>query len=243
MSDSDKTQDYLPETSDNDDVEIIEVVGVDEDLPAPSASLTDEMADSEDVVLTLDGDGDPSGEESETDPIEPASPESAAQTDRGAPSLEPGVLETELVQRLRADYDNLRKRVSRERDAFEDQANSSFIEGLLPVLDNFDRALSVNVQTGADGAFRAGMVMIYEQFSAALEKEGLRRIDSVGQPFDPNLHDAVATDGESDLPPNTIIEELQRGYLFRDRVLRPAMVKVSTNGIHPATPERNGGNL
>jgi len=98
------------------------------------------------------------------------------------------------------------------------------------VLDNFDRALQVQVNSGADGAFRAGMVMIYEQFSEALRSQGLRQIETVGQPFDPNLHDAVATDEESSQPMNTIVEEYQRGYLFQNRVLRPAMVKVSMNG-------------
>jgi molecular chaperone GrpE len=132
--------------------------------------------------------------------------------------------------------------VARERDNFQLQANSSLIEGLLPVLDNFDRALQVQMTSGADGAFRAGMVMIYEQFSEALKEQGLRTIETVGQTFDPNLHDAVATDAKSAAPPNTIIEEFQRGYLFQNRVLRPAMVKVSTNGsgIHSSQREDEG---
>jgi len=226
MNDNDNSQEYAPEIGESDDVEIIEVVGIDEDVPAPSASPGDEAIASEDVILTLDAEPeivDESAEAADTDA-------SGAMPGKEPPAVDPNAVESELVQRLRADYDNLRKRVARERAIFEDQANSSLIEGLLPVLDNFDRALSVQIRSSADGAFRAGMVMIYEQFSAALKKEGLRRIDSVGCPFDPSLHDAVATDGESDLAPNTIIEELQRGYLYRDRVLRPAMVKVSTSG-------------
>jgi molecular chaperone GrpE len=209
---------------DADEVEILEVVGIDDDIPAPSAAPPEQdAADSEDIVLTLDADAEPELE-SAADP----EPQAAAASEglAGDPSL----VETELVQRLRADYDNLRKRIGRERQAYEEQANSNLIEVLLPVLDNFDRALSAEIRSGTDGAFRAGMVMIHEQFSEALKKEGLRRIESVGQPFDPNLHDAVATDGESTAPANTIIEELQRGYLFQDRVLRPAMVRVSTNG-------------
>ena len=103
MNDNEKTQEYVPDTGDNDEVEIIEVVGVDEDLPAPSASLVDECDDSDDVVLTLDGDLAPEDDDLDEEPAEPPAPE-----------VDPGVLETELVQRLRADYDNLRKRVSRE---------------------------------------------------------------------------------------------------------------------------------
>jgi len=235
MSENDKSPEYRPDALDSEEVEILEVVGVDDDIPAPSAALEDEaLASSDEVVLTLDADAD-----LETEPEDEPAP--APSEPSPAPSVDPLLVESELVQRLRADYDNLRKRVARERSAFQQQANSDLIEGLLPVLDNFDRALSVEIRSSADGAFRAGMVMIYDQFSEALKKEGLRRIESVGQPFDPNLHDAVVTDAESTAPANTIIEELQRGYLFQDRVLRPAMVKVSTNGIARPPRDRDDG--
>ena len=79
------------------------------------------------------------------------------------------------------------------------------------------------------GALREGLILIHRQLIEQLNSEGLRSIEAVGQPFDPNLHDAVATDPTSDLPRNTIIEEMQKGYLFHNRVLRPAMVKVSTH--------------
>ena len=223
MSDNDKVPKFEPDmTSESGEVEILEVVGVDEDLPAPSATDV-EATDADDVVFTLDAD-----DETDSDQEIPAAQEDS--TDESQTESGPRADESELLARLRADYDNLRKRVSRERDDFLLQANSSLIEDLLPVLDNFDRALQVQITTGADGAFRAGMVMIYEQFNEALQNQGLRRIDTVGQTFDPNLHDAVATDEESSMPANTIIEEFQRGYLFQNRVLRPAMVKVSTNG-------------
>jgi len=232
MSDNEKAPEFEPDmASDAGDVEILEVVGVDDDLPAPSASNGGEEDD--DVVFTLDADVDTEiGEEGPE--FEGLSGEEAA------PEPESSLDDSEALSRLRADYDNLRKRVARERDDFQLQANSSLIEGLLPVMDNFDRALQVPVASGADGAFRAGMVMIYEQFNEALKSQGLRRIDTVGQPFDPTLHDAVATDAESSAPANTIVEEYQRGYLFQNRVLRPAMVKVSTNGTGVRSTHEQG---
>ena len=232
MSENEKAQKFEPDlAAEPGDVEILEVVGIDDDMPAPSAASGGEEPDPEDVVFTLDADIEPGPEQGvpslESQATEVSEQESESRAD-----------ESELLARLRADYDNLRKRVARERDDFQLQANSSLIEGLLPVLDNFDRALQVQIASGADGAFRSGMVMIYEQFSEALKEQGLRTIDTVGRAFDPNLHDAVATDAESSEPANTIIEEFQRGYLFQNRVLRPAMVKVSTNGSGIHTSQR-----
>jgi molecular chaperone GrpE len=85
------------------------------------------------------------------------------------------------------------------------------------------------------------MVMIYNQFNEALQNQGLRRIETVGQPFDPNVHDAVATDPDSSAPVNTIIEEFQPGYMFQNRVLRPALVRVSTNGATGNSSKRKDG--
>lgn len=228
MSKNEKAQEFEPDTStESGEVEILEVVGVDEDMPAPSVTDQQEI-DPNEVVFTLDGEFE-AGLEGDSQEYEGPT--------TGEGEREPSVDESEVLARLRADYDNLRKRVARERNDFQLQANSSLIEGLLPVLDNFDRALQVPVASGADGAFRAGMVMIYEQFNDALKDQGLRRIDTVGEAFDPNLHDAVATDADSSAPANTVVEEYQRGYLFQNRVLRPAMVKVSTNGTDVRTSE------
>jgi molecular chaperone GrpE len=132
--------------------------------------------------------------------------------------------------RLRADYDNLRKRIERERQEYELHANSALIGRLLPILDSFERALAIEVVGSGDEAFREGCAMIYRQLSDELRRQGLRAIEPVGSSFDPEMHDAVATDATAAAPANTVIEELRRGYLFRSRLLRPAMVKVSTNG-------------
>jgi len=139
--------------------------------------------------------------------------------------------ESDALLRLRADYDNLRKRIDRERQEFERRANSELVARLLPILDNFELALGMDVQTDAERAFREGFVLIYKQLTDDLRRQGLRAVGSVGQPFDPQVHDAVVTEESVDRPPNTVIEELRRGYMFREQLLRPAMVKVSTDGL------------
>ena len=134
-----------------------------------------------------------------------------------------------LAMRATADLDNFRKRISREKEEALRYANRGLLEELLPILDNFERAMAAPSGSGAEQALREGLVLIYRQLSEALRKEGLRSIDAVGQPFDPNLHEAVATDHESGLPSQTVVEEMRRGYLLRGRVLRPALVKVAVD--------------
>lgn len=224
MNEEDKPLDFQHDTGEADDVEILEVVGVDEDAPALDGSPDVAEPDPEqpnEILLAFDDD-DEAAEPAEA----PAAPE---------PEEDAGATEDRLL-RLRADYENLRKRITREREEFEQNANSSLVGRLLPTLDNFERALAAKSRTGAEKAFHDGFNMIYKQLLEELASEGLRAIESVGEPFDPNLHDAVATDPESTEPANTVIEEFQRGYLFRERVLRHAMVKVSTNGSGEPAP-------
>ena len=117
----------------------------------------------------------------------------------------------------------------REREEFELHANIGLVSRLLPVLDNLDRARAADAASNSGEALREGLNLIHRQFIEQLSNEGLRPIEAVGQPFDPNLQDAVATDPTADLPRNTVVEEMQKGYLFHNRVLRPAMVKVATS--------------
>lgn len=206
----DKNRAFDETFAEHDDVEILEVVGVDKDAPAPDA--TEEDADE--IVLAFDDEDDRGGDEAEAGEAVPAE----------SPAAPAPACDTEQVQRLRADYDNLVKRVERERTEFEERASARVIERLLPILDDFDRALSA---PGGDG-FREGMGMVYQQMVDALEEQGLAAIRAVGEPFDPNVHDAVATDTGAEVPDNTVVEEMRRGYLFRQRVLRHALVKVRT---------------
>jgi len=129
--------------------------------------------------------------------------------------------------RLQADFDNFRKRSQKEKAELIKYASERIVEDLLPVLDNFERAASAAKVNPDFAAFSKGVDMIYRQLQTALYKEGLKAMESVGQPFDPNLHEAVLRVASEEHPENTVVEELQKGYYLKEKVLRPCMVKVS----------------
>jgi molecular chaperone GrpE len=215
MAKSDNYTELLQDNGDSDDVEILEVVGVEGEAissPPPRAAPTEEEEGPEEYLLDFD------------DPISPAATGEVAEGAGG----DQAETDQEQLLRVRADYDNLRKRISRERREFERHANGALVSRLLPVLDNLERALAADASAGGEAVLREGLIIIYRQLTEQLRQEGLEPIEAVGQPFDPNLHDAVETDATSAEPANTIVVELQRGYLFKDRVLRPSSVRVST---------------
>lgn len=127
--------------------------------------------------------------------------------------------------RLQADFDNFRKRVQREREEFFKYAAAPLCEVLLPVLDNFQLALAAKNEDPVKVV--AGVEMIYRQLEEILQKEGLTPVAAVGEAFDPNRHEAVMREETEAYPDNTVIEELRRGYYLKDRLIRPAMVKVA----------------
>jgi molecular chaperone GrpE len=129
-----------------------------------------------------------------------------------------------------ADFDNFRKRMEREKADFSRYATASVLRDMLPVLDNFDRALD-HAEQGDD--FHKGVLLIYKQLFDVLQRHGLRPIDEAGVPFDPNIHEAVVRDEDSSVPSQTVVAILQKGYFLHDRLLRPALVKVAVGG-----PER-----
>jgi molecular chaperone GrpE len=131
------------------------------------------------------------------------------------------------LQRLQADFDNYRKRTQKEKLELIKYASERLVVELLPVLDNFDRAVSSAKVNPDFTAFSQGVEMILRQMQTALSKEGLKAMDAVGQPFDPNLHEAVLRVASEEHPENTVVEELQKGYYLKEKVLRPCMVKVS----------------
>lgn len=131
------------------------------------------------------------------------------------------------LQRLQADFDNYRKRTQKEKTELIKYASERLVGELLPVLDNFDRAVSAAKVNPDFTSFSQGVEMILRQMQTALSKEGLKEMDAVGQPFDPNLHEAVLRVASEEHPENTVVEELQKGYYLKEKVLRPCMVKVS----------------
>ncbi|MBS6921022.1 MULTISPECIES: nucleotide exchange factor GrpE [Anaerococcus] len=130
----------------------------------------------------------------------------------------------EKYQRLLADFTNFKKREEKARTDFKKFASSNLIEELLPVLDNFDRALK---DQDSEDSFVKGIMMTRDSFWKVLEKEGLEEIESDGVEFDPNFHHAFQTEENEDFKSNYIIETYQKGYKLNDRVIRPSMVKVA----------------
>jgi molecular chaperone GrpE len=131
------------------------------------------------------------------------------------------------LARLQAEFDNARKRAVREQQEFREFAAADVIKSFLPILDSFERAL----KAAADSTeFRNGIELIYRQFQDALQKIGVQPIVSVGQPFDPRIHEAVEMVDTTEVPDHHVLDELQRGYKYKDRLLRAAMVRVARNG-------------
>jgi len=143
-----------------------------------------------------------------------------------AKTREAGELQDKTL-RLMAEFDNARKRAAREREEHVRFANESLIRELLPVLDNFDRALHAAKNDPAAAAVTAGVELIQRELLRVLEKFGATSFISVGQPFDPERHEAVASVPTTKVPEMTVVEETARGYLLHGRVLRPALVTVA----------------
>jgi molecular chaperone GrpE len=129
--------------------------------------------------------------------------------------------------RLQADFDNFRRRTRLDAEAAQKYRAQSLVTDILPALDNFERALKVDTDDEQLKAVLQGMEMVYRQLLEALQKEGVEAIEAVGQPFDPYQHQAVMQVEDDSFEPNTVVEEFQKGYRLKDKVIRPSMVKVN----------------
>lgn len=130
--------------------------------------------------------------------------------------------------RARADFDNFRKRVEREKTDHFKYALVDFVRELLPVIDNFERALSVKTDSAPD--LLMGVELIYKQLGDVLAKMGLKVIEDAPAPFDPTFHEAVTREENPEVPNHTVTEVMQKGYVLNERLIRPAMVKVAVGG-------------
>jgi len=130
------------------------------------------------------------------------------------------------LARSQAEFENARRRAGREQQEFRDYATVDAIRSLLPALDSFERALQVKAEAGD---FRSGVELIYKQLQDALSKLGVRRIPAKGEQFDPRHHEAIELVETADAPDHEVLEELQHGYKLKERLLRPAMVRVAKN--------------
>jgi len=153
---------------------------------------------------------------------QPAEPESELQKVRA----ERDTLLDRLA-RLQAEFENARKRAVREQQDYREYAVSDTVKSLLPILDSFERALEVAGKNG--NVLRAGVELVYKQLEDGLVKLGLRQMPAKGEPFDPHLHEAIEMVDTDEVEDHHVLDELQRGYKLKERLLRPAMVRVARN--------------
>jgi molecular chaperone GrpE len=129
--------------------------------------------------------------------------------------------------RVQADFDNFRRRTQKEKEDLGKYASSKLITELLPVIDNFERALQASEENPEFESFSKGVSMIFRQLESVLATEGLTAMKSVGEPFNPEYHQAIMQVESDEYEEGIVVEEVQKGYMLKDKVLRPAMVKVS----------------
>lgn len=139
--------------------------------------------------------------------------------------------------RALADFENYKRRAQRERDEWTRLAHERLVLEILPVLDNFDRALQAEPRPDQLRGFVAGVELIHRELLKVLERIGVTPFSAVGEPFDPQRHEAVMRVETTEVPNQTVVEETERGYLLHDRVLRPARVKVA---VHPDEADTGG---
>lgn len=163
---------------------------------------------------------------------EPGTVESTEQAQAEEQVDEKAVLQAQLEEeqnkylRLLADYDNF-KRAKKDQELAKQFRSQSLLTDLLPVMDNFDRALAVETKSEESASLLKGLEMVKKSLADAVASEGLEEIKAVGEPFDPHFHQAVMQESDADSEPGTVLQELQKGYTLNGRVLRPAMVKVN----------------
>ena len=198
----------------------------------------DEREQADDDAYEIDADDpqlvmDPDPAEGRVEIAEASAEEPQAQAELqsqvDALTQEKAALYDQLLRR-QAEFENYRRRVDRERGETHQKARADLLVELLPVLDNFERALASLQTSGADAAgLRHGVELIHRQFKDALTKFGLQPVEALGQTFDPHLHEAVTIEPTDEHKENTVIEEFERGYKLGDRLLRPAKVKVASS--------------
>ena len=196
------------------------------DLPQETELTPDQTAQQQNVEAAA-------GEEEAQEAADPAGPQqdviAQLQAQIDALTAEKASIYDKLLRR-QAEFENYRKRVERERGELYQHGRDDVLLQLLPVVDNFERALSsLETSEGDAEALRRGVELIHKQFKDALSKFGLEAVEAVGQTFDPHVHEAVTTEATDKHKENTVIQEFQRGYRIGDRLLRPAKVKVASS--------------
>ncbi|MBI4963793.1 MAG: nucleotide exchange factor GrpE [Desulfomonile tiedjei] len=156
------------------------------------------------------------GPEAEADPLEAAKREAEENRDRWIRSV--------------ADLENYKKRALQERSNLLKYRNEELLRDFLPVLDNMERALAHCEESGRSDSLTEGVCLVVGMFREVLERYGVKEIKALGEAFDPHLHEAIARSPAEGMPPNVVVQELEKGYMYQDRLLRPAKVVVSVAG-------------
>ena len=193
-----------------------------------------EVAAEPDDELFIDDFTAPEGvDEASQDPIALALARATA--DLAAAQTERDELKEQLLRKA-ADFENMRRRHQKEREEQSKYAGEKVLKDVVSLLDDLDRALEHVTgadQTGMPTGLLTGIQMVHRRFVQTMEKHGVTVILSVGQPFDPHLHEAISQREDATVPRNTVVQEFQKAYMLNDRLLRPAMVVVSTGGPSP----------
>lgn len=159
---------------------------------------------------------------------EAAAPETEGATNAELDELRKAAEDSQQrLLRAQADFDNFRRRTRQEKEEFAKYASLKLIEQMLPVIDNFDRALVSSRETQDFEALTKGIEMVYRQLEQVMTQEGLTPIEAVGQPFNPEFHQAIMQVESDEHEEGIVVEEVQKGYMLKDKVIRPSMVKVS----------------
>lgn len=192
---------------------------------------TEEQFDDLNIDLSVDEVNESTETETETDAV-PASDDSAM----GVSADQLRDLEVQLetlksrndqLMRVAADFENYKRRQEREREEMAKYAGQQVVANLLPVLDNFERALQAQTHAQDPASFIEGVRMIQKQLAEVLSKANVSIVEAVGQPFNPEFHEAIASEVSDEVEDETVLEQFQKGYIMHGRLIRPAIVKVS----------------
>lgn len=197
----------------------------------PINNIGDEPTQKPDAVVNGQDPSSPSGTQAgtETEAKEPAAADLAVLEAKLAEAVSAAEENREQFLRARAELENFRRRTRQEKEELARYASEKVLLGLLPVLDSLDRAVLAAKETTDVEALQKGLEAINRQFWDVLSREGLKPVESVGQRFDPQFHEAVAQQESAEYDDLVVVEEYRKGYLLHDRVIRPAMVSVNRN--------------
>lgn len=198
------------------------------DLSKKNDSLKAEEHVAPEAVEVKDAEAEQSPELVDAEaPDESSSEEESSITDETEELRAQLEAEQNKYLRLLADFDNFKRRTQKDKEIANKFRSQSLLADILPVLDNFERALSLTTSSEESASLLKGVEMVQKSLIEAVNREGLAEIKAVGEPFDPNFHQAVMQEKDESAEAGIVLQELQKGYMLKDRVIRPAMVKVN----------------